>query len=142
VWEATAKKPTSAANAHLSAARAVGSLQRASTIDERGESSSVHRHTIDWQLVSEDELAVQTALLRDIFGNPFHSVVLDSAWLTQDVVNLAQSVYSGQGFNALPILADALEEAGCTDAGIFSHCRQPGPHVRGCWVIDLLLGKT
>jgi hypothetical protein len=141
VWEATAKKPTSSANAHVSAARAVGSLQRATAINGRGESASIDKHPIDWQIVSEEELAAQAVLLRDIFGNPFHPVALHSAWLTQDVVKLAESVYSGQDFNALPILADALEEAGCDNADLLNHCRGRGPHVRGCWVVGCFLGK-
>jgi hypothetical protein len=54
---------------------------------------------------------------------------------------MAQAIYNDRRFSDLPILADALEEAGCTDPDILTHCRGPGPHVRGCWVIDLLLGK-
>jgi hypothetical protein len=84
-------------------------------------------------------------LLRDIFGNPFHPVSIDSAWLNWNrgaVVNLAQSIYDERAFEQMPILGDALEEVGCTDADILSHCRGPGPHVRGCWVVDLLLGKS
>jgi hypothetical protein len=58
------------------------------------------------------------------------------------VVKLAQAIYDDRAFDRLPILADALEDAGCHDAGILAHCRGPGPHVKGCWVVDLLLGKT
>jgi hypothetical protein len=54
---------------------------------------------------------------------------------------LAQAIYDDRAFDRLPILADALEEAGCTDADILNHCRRPGEHVRGCWAIDLVLGK-
>jgi hypothetical protein len=57
------------------------------------------------------------------------------------VVAIAAGVREEQAFERLPILADALEEAGCTDADILAHCRGPGPHVRGCWVVDLILGK-
>jgi hypothetical protein len=83
-------------------------------------------------------------LLRDLFGPlPFHPVSLvDLAWLTPPVANLARAVYDERAFDRLPILADALEDAGCHDAGILAHCRGPGPHVRGCWVVDLLLGKN
>jgi hypothetical protein len=83
-------------------------------------------------------------LLRDIVGNPFRLVTVDTAWLENNdkcVVRLAQAIYAGRAFDRLPILADALEDAGCTDAAILEHCRGPGPHVRGCWVVDLLLGK-
>ncbi len=86
----------------------------------------------------------QTPLARDIFGNPFRPVVVDPAWLLRNgglVRKLAQSAYDERALDRLPVLADALEEAGCTDADILSHCRSPGPHVRGCWVVDTLLGK-
>ena len=56
-------------------------------------------------------------------------------------VKLAQGIYEERAFDRLPILADALEDAGCDNADILSHCRGPGPHARGCWVVDLLLGK-
>ena len=55
---------------------------------------------------------------------------------------MAQSIYDARAFDRLPLLADALEDAGCADADILSHCRTPGEHVRGCWVVDLLLGKS
>jgi hypothetical protein len=54
---------------------------------------------------------------------------------------IAQGIYAGRAFDRLPILHDALLDAGCDDEAILSHCRCEGPHVRGCWVIDLLLGK-
>jgi hypothetical protein len=57
------------------------------------------------------------------------------------VARLARGIYDDRAFDRLPILADALEDAGCHDTAILDHCRQPGPHVRGCWVVDLLLGK-
>jgi hypothetical protein len=82
----------------------------------------------------------QCALLRDLF-NPFRPVICGQSWRTPTVLGFAQSVYDQSAFDRLPILADALEDAGCTDAAILEHCRGPGPHVRGCWVVDLLLGK-
>jgi hypothetical protein len=91
------------------------------------------------------ELAAQAVLLRDIFGNPFRPVALAPAWPTWNegaLPKLAQAIYEERCFGDLPILADALEEAGCDNADILSHCRQPGEHVRGCWVVDLLLGKS
>lgn len=90
---------------------------------------------------TSDEGAAQGVLLRDIFGNPFRPVSPNSAWLTDTVLSLAQDIYDKQAFDRLPILADALEEAGCDDADILGHCRERGNHVRGCWPIDLLLGK-
>ena len=83
----------------------------------------------------------QAGLLLDIFGNPFRPVTLNPAWRTSNVTALAQSIYDDRAFDRLPILADALEDAGCDNADILGHCRQPGEHVRGCWVVDLVLGK-
>jgi hypothetical protein len=79
--------------------------------------------------------------LRDIFGNPFRPVTVSPSWQTANVVALAQAIYDERAFERMPILGDALEDAGCTSAEILAHCRGPGPHVRGCWVVDLLLGK-
>lgn len=90
------------------------------------------------------ERAAQAELLRDVFGNPFRRATIDSAWLRWNdstVVKLAQSVYEQRTFDLLPILADALENAGCDNTDILNHCRQPGEHVKGCWVIDSILGK-
>ena len=84
----------------------------------------------------------QAAVLHDIFGNPFRPVAFDSAWRTSTAAGLAESMYSSRDFAAMPILADALEEAGCDNPDVLAHCRGPGPHVRGCWVVDLVLGKV
>jgi hypothetical protein len=83
----------------------------------------------------------QVTLLRDTFGNPFRPVVIDPAWLTSTVLALAEGIYQDRAFNRLPILADALMDAGCDNDDVLSHCRQPSEHVRGCWVIDLLTGR-
>lgn len=80
-------------------------------------------------------------VLRDIFGNPFCPVATNPTWLSPKVVSLTKAIYDDRAFEQMPILADALEEAGCTNADILAHCRGPRPHVRGCWVVDLLLGK-
>jgi len=83
----------------------------------------------------------QADLLRDIFGNPFRPIFADPAWLTPTAVAIATAIYADRAFDRMPILADALEEAGCTNSDVLLHCRGDGPHVRGCWVVDLLLGK-
>ena len=83
----------------------------------------------------------QAVLLRDIFGNPFRPIEADPKWLTSAVVGLARAIYDGRAFDLMPILADALEEAGCDNPDVLNHWRQPSEHVRGCWVVDLLLGK-
>jgi len=90
----------------------------------------------------QKEIAVrQTTLLRDIVGNPFRPVTIDPAWLTTTVVSLAQAIYEQRAFDRLPILADALEDAGCDSSDILTHCQQPGEHVRGCWAVDLMLNQ-
>jgi hypothetical protein len=80
-------------------------------------------------------------LLREIFGNPFRPVALDPTWLTSTVTALAKQMYESGDFSSMPVLADALQDAGCDNADVLDHCRGPGPHVRGCWVVDLVLGK-
>jgi hypothetical protein len=95
-------------------------------------------------LEKEAEQKEQASLFRDILGNPFRPVFADTSWLAWNddtIPKLAQAIYDDRAFDRLPILADALEDAGCDNADILAHCRGPGPHVRGCWVVDLLLGK-
>ncbi|HJZ56598.1 MAG TPA: hypothetical protein VKE74_16650 [Gemmataceae bacterium] len=86
----------------------------------------------------------QVQLLLDIFGPlPFRPVAVDPRWLTSDVVALARSIYDERAFDRLPILADALQDAGCENTDILGHCHDPQLfHVRGCWVVDLVLGKS
>jgi hypothetical protein len=91
--------------------------------------------------VHEVERREQSSLVCDIFGNPFRSVVLEPAWQAPQVVALAQAIHDVRAYDRLPALADALEQAGCRGKEILAHCRGPGPHVRGCWVVDLLLEK-
>ncbi|OGZ69933.1 MAG: hypothetical protein A3F47_01340 [Candidatus Staskawiczbacteria bacterium RIFCSPHIGHO2_12_FULL_38_11] len=87
----------------------------------------------------------QCQILRDIFGNPFQPPpAINPVWFRWSdgaIIKIARVIYDEHGFDRLPILADALEDAGCTDAAILEHLRGPGPHVRGCWALDLLLGK-
>jgi hypothetical protein len=80
-------------------------------------------------------------VIRDIFGNPFRPVAVDPCWLTSTVVTLADTIYADRAFDRLPILADALQDAGCEDGQVLGHCRGPGSHVRGCWVVDLVTGR-
>ena len=80
-------------------------------------------------------------LFRCVFGNPFRPVPFDTRWRTADVVGLARGIYEDRAFDRMPVLADALMDAGCDSEDILSHCRSDSPHVRGCWVVDLVLGK-
>jgi hypothetical protein len=92
------------------------------------------------------EAVEPASLFRDIFGpSPFHSVTISPAvlaWNEGTVVKLAEAIYDERAFDRLPILADALEEAGCDNTAILDHCRGSGPHVRGCWALDRLLAKS
>lgn len=93
----------------------------------------------------EEEEREQIALLRDIFGNPFRSLKRpsDGPFLPDGSIDrIARTIYERSAFDLLPILGDALEEAGVTDTEILHHCRQSGKHVRGCWVVDLILGNS
>jgi hypothetical protein len=103
-------------------------IQAANAVEESGRSSR------------EDEERAQFALLRDVF-NPFRKAKFDKKWRTDTAVTLAQTMYDSRDFSAMPILADALQDAGCDHEDILSHCRGEGPHVRGCWVVDFVLGK-
>jgi hypothetical protein len=98
--------------------------------------------TYDQGVVAEER--AQVALLREIVGNPFRPLAVDPSWRAWNegtMVQLAHGIYADRAFDRLPILADALEEAGCHNTAIFDHCRQPGEHVRGCWVVDAVLAK-
>jgi hypothetical protein len=94
-----------------------------------------------WEKGHDREERQQVALARDIFPNPFRPVSLPHGWLTSTVRQIAKGIYQERAFDRLPILADALEDAGCDNQDILQHCRQPGLHVRGCWVVDLILGR-
>ena len=89
----------------------------------------------------DDDFAFQADLLREFFGNPFAAPWFKPRWRTSDVLQLARCIHEIRAFDRLPVLADALEEAGCGQADILGHCREPGDHRRGCWVLDLILEK-
>jgi hypothetical protein len=121
-----------------------------------------HHHNLDFSIVEiasrmaanakaegDEPLQVLTerwrllaGFLCDIFGNPFRQARVAPAWLSPTTVALAQAIYEDRAFDRLPILADALEDAGCTDQTILDHLRGPGPHTRGCFALDLVLGKS
>jgi hypothetical protein len=100
--------------------------------------------TFAWGAVDSEEAEdrVQAGLMKDVFGNPFRPVKFDPEWRTSAAVQLAAGMYEARDFALMPILADALEDAGCDSNDILAHCRDPhAAHVRGCWVVDLVLGK-
>jgi hypothetical protein len=98
----------------------------------------------NWKDAGTFVKSLQCKALRDIFGNPFRPAPgPDPTWLASNggtVAVLAQSIYDQRAFDRLPLLADALEEAGCGDLALLEHLRGPGIHVRGCWAVDLILG--
>jgi hypothetical protein len=100
------------------------------------------RHVAAHSAVSELTDDRQAAILRDIFGNPFRPVAFSTEWRTDTAVTLARQLYESGNFSAMPILADALQDAGCDNDDVLNHCRDANQlHVRGCWIVDLLLGK-
>jgi hypothetical protein len=106
--------------------------------------SDIAAHALSYEGKQSVEQESQCRLLREHFGNPIHPASVDPSWLAWNggtIPKLAQAMYDERTFDRLPILADALEEAGCDSADILNHCRKPGGHVRGCWVVDLISGK-
>jgi hypothetical protein len=86
---------------------------------------------------------IQCGIIRDIFGNPFRPVVFAPQWRSDTAVSLAKHIYEARDFAQMPILADALQDAGCDNADVLIHCRDANQiHVRGCWVVDGVLGKS
>jgi hypothetical protein len=124
--EFTAKKETEAAHlAAMARSCVTGPIIR--------EAESEHFPLTDHPAISH--------YLHEVFGNPHRPARFDPRWRSVAAVALATKMYADRDFAAMPILADALEEAGCDNADILAHCRGDGPHVRGCRVVDLLLGK-
>ena len=88
----------------------------------------------------DEHLDVQAAIFRDVVGNPLQLVHFDARWRTADTLGLARGIYEDRAFARLPLLGDALMDAGCDDERLLVHCRAKGPHARGCWAVDLVLG--
>lgn len=131
----TAVLNATAHDAHVAAGLAFRSVAYAAALD---------RSPDDIAATLQDELKSLATLLRDIFGNPFRPVEVHPSWILWEggwFKRKAQTIYDERRFADLPLLADALQEAGCTDADILAHLRSPGPHIRGCWAVDLILAK-
>ena len=94
-----------------------------------------------FQKVCREEHHAQATLARDIFGNPFDMAGVKPCWQSTAATSIARGIYHDRAFERMPVLADALQDAGCENEAILNHCRGSGPHVRGCWVVDQLLGK-
>src|SRR5262249_37405445 len=99
------------------------------------------RELVRWARRDLSEGDAQRELLRDVFGNPFRGVAIDPAWLRWQgglVARLARDVYASRRLDEMPVLGDALEDGGCGDQHILSHCRAASLHARGCWLLDAL----
>ncbi|QJW93756.1 hypothetical protein [Frigoriglobus tundricola] len=148
-----AQQPTRAATHAVAAARNLVSATHDSAqiiemaVGARAAGRAGHEREPDWYECAEYRAAVAAhgllmgRLIRDVFGNPFRPVVFSPSWRTGTATALARQMYETRDFSAMPILADALQDAGCDDTDALDHCRGSGPHVRGCWVVDLVLGK-
>jgi hypothetical protein len=104
-----------------------------------------HRFDNTVNTAQYQESVHQANLLRHVVGNPYRQVAVAPEWLTWNggtVPKLAHAIYKERDWKQLPVLADALEETGCTNAELLGHLRQPGEHMRGCWALDLLLGRA
>jgi hypothetical protein len=121
---------TRLSDAHRLAAEAVAHWRRAADEDEPDPRAAA------------DELAAQVPLLWDVVGDPARPAAFDPRWRTADVVGLARGIYEERAFDRLPLLADALMDAGCDQEDLRAHCRSAGPHVRGCWAVDLVRGRA
>jgi hypothetical protein len=113
----------------------------ASPDDERAWLGEINAFSCDLAIAEEPEWLRIVEFARDIFGNPFRPVWFAPEWQTDTTLVLARQMYESRDFSAMPILADALEDAGCAEQAILDHLRGPGPHIRGCWAVDRVLAK-
>jgi hypothetical protein len=137
--------------AHDAASRADHLVRHIGLLEKRDWDASAYQETergrllVDWSSGRSEQAARQAGVLRDVFGPlPFRAVAVTPTWLTATVLILlilARQMYERREFSPIPILADALQDAGCDNEDVLAHCRADGPHVRGCWVVDLVLGK-
>ncbi|AMV30410.1 hypothetical protein VT84_38815 [Gemmata sp. SH-PL17] len=95
-----------------------------------------------WRPFHPEHQAVATSLIDDTLGHPLRSTRFDESWRTPDTIAIASTMYETRDFSSAPILADVLEDAGCDNTDILTHCRTERRHCRGCWVVDLLLGRS
>jgi hypothetical protein len=155
-WGAVPEIP-SARNVHVSAARAAGRTVEENSLDASqltwNEIVGLHadlreedapydeRYSLHFQGRAEGERFL-AGMVREIFGYPFRPVTFNPTWRTSDVMLLANGIYAERAFDRMPILADALQDAGCDSDAVLDHLRDPdATHVRGCWALDLVLGK-
>jgi hypothetical protein len=137
-----AEHPDRGQNTKLEAlGRAANAVAEACHPDELAEGVAHEALTAGKAAGTSGGEAALASLVRDIFGNPFRPITFSPEWRTDTAISLARAMYESRDFSAMPILADALQDAGCDTADILAHCRGPGPHVRGCWVVDLVTDR-
>jgi hypothetical protein len=148
--ESLGRPGSGAPEAHLQAARAAEATLQDTAWDVANNAAAAalrarHPEEPPIRRARSPEYRAQCDLLRDAFGHLFRPARLEPRWLQwhdRCVVKMAQAIYEEDRFAELPILADALEEAGCDRPDILSHCRGPLLHARGCWVVDAVLGRS
>jgi hypothetical protein len=146
--EARQAKRRFRAPAQVRAWRAAGAVQNATRDNARSAAlncaaeSGRAMNAGDTNYWDADAMRSRAALLRCIVGNPFRPEAENPAWMTPSVVALARAIYDERSFDRLAELADALQDAGCNNAAFLAHCREPGEHARGCWVLDTILGMA
>jgi len=119
-----------------------GGAARKAEVEEAQHWESLESNRADSLMAVVENDSWRAKYLRCIFGDPYRPVTIDPRLLTSTVIDLANAIYDERAFDRMPILADALMDAGCASEEIIAHCRQSDEHVRGCWVVDLLLAKT
>jgi hypothetical protein len=136
-----ARRPYCAAFKAADCAREIGVLSNGGRHADSLEKTQCGWKTADWTSGVREQVLLQVNILHDLFDDLFRAVVFDPKWRTSDVLKKAQSIYDEHAFERLPVLADALASAGCDNDELLAHCGSGKPHYRGCWVVDLILGK-
>jgi len=139
-WQAAARLAESALRRLSRWDMLAGAMAEARDAARGGAWVAAHNVTAD--VATPEERRAECDLLREIFGNPFQPPAITQLQRTPAVSDLAQEIYEKRAFDRLPAVADAAEQAGCTEARLLEHCRAAAGHVRGCWALDLLLERS
>jgi hypothetical protein len=123
-------------------ARNIGLLSKTDWPADAFELTEWGPRIVNWSAGRREHERLQAVLLREIFGNPFRPITLDPIWLNERTGGSARSIYEDRAFDRMPLLDNALEEASCVHEAVLAHCRSETSHERGCWVLDLVLGRS
>jgi hypothetical protein len=140
VWRDTRFEPVVHCEWVCAAAGPADGLANWSPLDERDRAALEEFHSAHTTAVRSRWWSQELRYAMDVLGFAFTASSLRPEWRTEAVVGLSRQMYNSRDYSPMTVLADALEDAGCDDLDIIAHCRDPGPHVRGCWVLDLVLG--